>query len=547
MRVVADSHVDPEFGTGVLKVTPAHDLNDFEMWQRHRDEIPGPKQVIGFDGKLNKLTGKYAGLSVLKARKMVVEDLKKAGLLEKVEENYKHLIGICYRCGKVIEPLPLPQFFVKVKTLTQKTLKALKDKKVKVHGAGHDKTLKHWLENLRDWNVSRQIVWGIRMPIWYWIGKEQRAKSKEQDIHVKFLNKNKQLVSGKIGELLQNYKLEEIKAGLQELRAPVDVKYEISSSSPGEDYLQETDTFDTWFSSAQWPVVTLKTTKLNDFRFFYPTDVMETGYDILPFWVMRMLMMGLHKTGKVPFRQVYLHGLIRDEKGQKMSKSKGNVIDPLSVCEKYGADAIRMALVIRSTAGQDKNVGESDFRAMRNLTNKVWNAARFMIMNRKNSKSQMPNFKQSQISKSKISKNDSDFLERLYGVVDEVTDQLDKFRIGMAADNLYNEFWHWFCDECIEKNKRKEISDEALLEGLIVFLKLMHPFVPFVTEAVYQELREALSHKKIFMDSELLITTEWPHFAEASRGKPRKVRRSVGLRGKPRRTSKTLRGKPRKV
>jgi valyl-tRNA synthetase len=497
MKVIADEYVDPKFGTGVVKVTPAHDPNDFEIWLRHKEEIPGPKQIIGFDGKLNNLTGKYAGLPVIKARKIVVRDLKKAGLLEKIDEDYKHIIGICYRCGEVIEPLPLPQFFIKVEPLIKKALKALKEKKVKIHGAGHDKVLRHWLENLRDWNVSRQIVWGIRMPVWY-------SAEQNPNIHIGFLDKNKKLQNGTLGELLKQFSLEEIKKGLQKLRAPVGATYVVSPTSPGKNYLQETDTFDTWFSSAQWPFLTLRTSRPGDFERFYPTDVMETAYDILIFWVMRMLFMGIYKTGKVPFRDVYLHGLIRDEKGQKMSKSKGNVIDPIDVSKEYGADALRMALVIRSSAGQDKNVGEGDIRAMRNLTNKVWNAARFIIINQKSG------IRNQESGKSQQNKQ---FLERLYEVVDEVTKQLERFKIGLAADNLYNEFWHWFCDECIEKNKRKEISDEALLEGLVVFLKLLHPFVPFVTEAIYQQLIDTLSaeDKKRLIDSKLLISAGWPN------------------------------------
>src|SRR3990167_8755148 len=380
MRVIADSYVDRDFGTGVVKVTPAHDPNDFEIWQRHKQEIPGPKQVIGFDGKLNELTGKYAGLRVNEARKKIAEDLQTKGLLEKVDENYKHSIGVCYRCGTVIEPLPLPQWFIRVRPLTEPVLRALKEKRVRIYGAGHDKILKHWLTNLKDWNISRQIVWGIRMPIWY-CEKEHVVVSRKKP-----------------------------------------------SECPecgGKELVQETDTFDTWFSSAQWPYATLmsrvnskpeaRNSKQTDFERFYPTQVMETAYDILVFWVMRMLMMGLYKTGKVPFETVYLHGLIRDEKGQKMSKSKGNVINPLDVMKVYGADALRMALVIRSTPGSDKNVGEKDIEAMRNLTNKIWNAGRYIIGRISNS----------QFSISNEFSNDSIFKEKLNQIIKEVTRQLE--------------------------------------------------------------------------------------------------------------------------
>lgn len=526
MKVIADDYVDPEFGTGVVKVTPAHDPHDFEIWQRHRGEMPGPKQVIGFNGKLNELAGPYAGLSVKKAREAVTRDLRNAGLLEKTDDNYVHALGVCYRCLTPIEPLPLPQFFIDVAPLTKAVLAALKQKRVRILGAGYDKVLKHWLTNLRDWNVSRQIVWGIRMPVYYQVyspsmsagRKKLKVKSQNQEIFVSFLDSKKHLVSGKIGELLQTHTLEEINAGLQELRAPVDAEYVVSPTAPGNAFIQETDTFDTWFSSAQWPFVTLRSSQAGDFKRFYPTDVMETAYDILIFWVMRMLMMGLYQTGEVPFRTVYLHGLIRDEKGHKMSKSLGNIINPLDVTREYGADALRMALVIRSTPGQDKNVGEGDIRAMRNLTNKVWNAARYVLSRISND--------QFLISKHLPSSNDQIFKQKLDAVIESVTKQLEEFRIGLAAETVYNEFWHWYCDDCIERNKRAELSDDALLEGLVVFLKLLHPFIPFVSEAAYQELRGVLPQtgKKKYTDSQLLITAEWP--------------RKASLRGKPHGTSR---------
>jgi len=442
IKVIADKAVDPEFGTGAVKVTPAHDVNDAEMGKRHGLEI---KQVIGFDGKLNKKTGKYRGLKVMEARKKVVEDLKKKGLVEKIDENYVHSVGCCYRCGTTIEPLPLFQFFIKVKPLTKKALKALNEGKVKIYGAGHDKVLRHWLENLKDWNISRQIVWGIQLPVWY-------CKEKKKSCFVVSKEKPK--------------KCDECGA---------------------TEFTQETDTFDTWFSSAQWPWVTLKTTKKGDFERFYPTSVMETGYDILPFWVMRMLMMGIYKTGKVPFKKVYLHGLVRDEKGQKMSKSKGNVVDPLEVVEKYGADALRMSLVMSTTAGRDSATGEGKIRGMRNLTNKIWNAGRFVIM---------------QEGKSSKAASDEKFRKTLRKVGQKVTKQLDDLKPGLAAETVYNEFWHWFCDKCIEESKKGKISQAALMEGLRVFLKLLHPFVPFVTETVWQELPET--------EEKLLIKAKWP-------------------------------------
>lgn len=513
IKVIADEYVDPEFGTGVVKITPAHDPNDFTVWQRHKDEIPGPKQVIGFDGKLNDLTGKYAGLNVVEGRKQVAADMKAAGMIVKVDEKYTHNVGVCYRCGRNIEPLPMPQFFIKVKPLTDKALISLAEKRVKVFGAGHDKILQHWLKNLNDWNISRQIVWGIRIPVWYFLDQDNGEWKLENGngnwkIEIGFLDKDKKLIRGQIGELLKTYSLEQIKNGLQTLRAPLDAKFVVSPTLPGENYLQETDTFDTWFSSSQWPFVTLMTTKKNDFERFYPTSVMETGYDILPFWVMRMLMMGIFKTGKVPFKNIYLHGLIRDGKGQKMSKSKGNVINPLEIVEKYGADALRMALVIRSTPGIDKNVSENDFRAMRNLTNKIWNAARFVVMQTEDSKQKTENGEQIAAN----NEENRDFNTKLNLVINEVTKHLDALRIGMAADMVYNEFWHWYCDEAIEASKQGKVSTKQLIEGLIVFLKLLHPFVPFVTEAVYEQLQTSEIIKEIGFDLSptLLMNSVWP-------------------------------------
>jgi len=457
MPIVFDDQVDLEFGTGMLKITPAHDKTDFEIGKKHK--LPLNVKVFKVDKygnyRAGKLAGDLEGKTVLQLRQAVLEKLE----IEKVNEDYVHSVGKCYRCNTVIEPRLTKQFFIKVKPLTEKALKALKEKKVKIYGSGHGKILKHWLKNLKDWNISRQIVWGIEMPVWYCAAaKDCYVVSKE--------------------------------------------KPKKCDKCESSEFTQETDTFDTWFSSAQWPVVTLKTThpagarQGGDFEKFYPTSVMETGYDILPFWVMRMLMMGIYLTQEVPFKEVYLHGLVRDEKGQKMSKSKGNAVDPLNVVEKYGADALRMSLVMSTTAGKDSATGEGKIRGMRNLTNKIWNATRFILINQENSKFEARNSKQIQNS------NDKKFKEYLKQVVKDVTRQLDEMKIGLAAETVYNEFWHWFCDKKIEEAKEGKISQKALLEGLRVFLKLLHPFVPFVTEAVWQELPDN--------KEKLLIGAKWP-------------------------------------
>jgi len=496
MTVIADTDVDPDFGTGIMKVTPAHDFHDFELGKKYNLPVT---PIIDFNGKMDfswflsqqnipelykERATRYHGLHINKARPMMLEDLKSEGIIDHIDENYEHTVATCYRCGTTLEPLPLPQFFLKVKPMTEKVLTALKEKKVKILGPGYDKILKHWLINLKDWNISRQIVWGIRIPVWY-------STLKYPNLQITFLTKNKELKHGVIVELLKEYALEEITLGLQSLKAPVDVEFIVSKLSPGPEYLQETDTFDTWFSSGQWPVVTLKVNQPTDFDRFYPTQVMETAYDILVFWVMRMLLLGIEMTGKVPFEHVYLHGLVRDEKGQKMSKSKGNVINPIDVIEKYGADALRMALVMSTSAGKDSNTGDEKIRGMRNLTNKIWNAARFI---------QMKN--QESIGEHKDGAYDKEFEKHMTHVVKTITRQLETMKVGLAAETVYNEFWHYFCDEAIEKNKTGEISLKVLTSGLITFLKLFHPFVPFVTETIWQQLPEK--------DSKELIVSAWP-------------------------------------
>ncbi len=493
LTIIPDPEVNPEFGTGIMKVTPAHDFHDFELGKKHNlpiTPIINTKGKMDFSWFLKKKdiaeeyrtrALMYHSLHVSKARLLMIQHLKEDRLIEKTDENYEHTVGVCYRCGNLLEPLPLVQFFIRVTPLAQKALKVLQTGEVKIHGPGYDKILIQWLKNLKDWNISRQIVWGIRIPVWY-------SFKKNPDLEISFLDTKKALRSGKIKEFA-GVSIDEIRKGLQELRAPLGAEYNVAIESPGEDYLQETDTFDTWFSSAQWPFATLMTNKPGDFERFYPTQVMETAYDILIFWVMRMLMIGLYRTGKAPFADVYLHGLIRDEKGQKMSKSKGNVLNPLDVVEKYGADALRMALVMSTTAGKDSSTSQGKIRGMRNLTNKVWNAARFVITH--------PDFER---VKHVSIETSTDFDAHLSKVVKTVTQQLDNLKVGLAAETVYDAFWHWFCDECIEQTKQGQLAFTALYRGLEVFLKLMHPFMPFVTEEIWQLLQMKT----------LLIREKWP-------------------------------------
>ncbi len=438
LPIIADDFVDKKFGTGVVKITPAHDNNDFEVAKKHKLPLI---QVIDLRGKLNDLAGKYKGLKVLPAREKIIEDLKEKNLVEKVED-YKHTVGTCYKCGTTLEPLPLPQWYVKTKPLAKSAIEVVKKDKIKIIPKRFEKVYFHWLNNIEDWNISRQIVWGIRIPAWY---------CKECDKWT--------VTSGQTPSACQN--------------------------CGGHNIVQESDNFDTWFSSGQWPFASLGYPNSEDYKYFYPTSVMETGYDILFFWVARMIMLGIYVTGKIPFEVVYLHGLVRDSKGQKMSKSKGNVINPMDLVEKYGADALRMSLVAGVGAGNDQNFTDSKLVGYRNFSNKIWNAAKFVT-----------NFEGTDTE-------NEEFDKWLKGVVDITNKRLENFLVGITAEYLYSEFWHKYCDIMIEKAKRDEINSRQLKNGLITFLKLLHPFIPFVTEAIWQE---CFAKDK----NDLLITSQWP-------------------------------------
>ena len=440
IKVIADESVDPNFGTGVVKVTPAHDPVDFEIGQRHNLEI---RQVIDFYGRLNEKTGPYASLKVKEAREKTAADLKQKGLLEKIDHHYKHKVAVCYKCGTIIEPMVSDnQWFLKMTekpksgplSLKDMAVKAVKNGEIKFIPKRFEKIFFHWMKNLRDWNISRQIVWGIKIP------------DKE--------NKNG-------------------------------------------------DVFDAWFSSGQWPFATLMTTKKGDFKKFYPTDVMETGWDILFFWVARMMMLGLYVTKKVPFRYVYLHGLVRDKERQKMSKSKGNVVDPLAVIDIYGADALRMALMVGNTPGNDPIIYEEKIRGYRNFMNKIWNASRFVLMN-------LTDFKPNK--KPNLTIKDKKILDNLNNFTKEITKLIESFKFYRAAEKLYHYFWHIFCDKIIEEEKsrlqgsnkkEKGASQYLLLQILKTNLKLLHPFIPFITEEIYQKL--PIKNKK-----KCLMIENWP-------------------------------------
>ncbi len=498
LKVYADEFVDPEFGTGVVKITPAHDPNDFAVGKKYDLPI---KQVVDTRGKMMGNTGVFASQNITDARKAVVEALTHNGMLnlEKTKNDYVHSVGTCYRCSKIIEPLPLPQFFLRVKdekkNLVAAVVNALDTKETIIHGAGREQILRNWLSQLNDWNLSRQIVWGIRIPVWY------KVDGNESEITISFTDSQQVYQTGLLSDLLKTHSIDEISTGLQSLSAGSEVEYVLSEEKPTEagNWLPETDTFDTWFSSGQWPVLTLTKKDNDDFSRFYPTNIMETAYDILLFWVMRMMMLGVYLTGKSPFSDVYLHGLIRDQKGLKMSKSKGNVVNPLTVVDAYGADALRLALIIRSTPGLDKSVGEPDFKAARNFTNKIWNAARFVLL-QGDGGAVLPT-----PNEEIISTNDDMSRDRIGAIVSETTKLMNDLKPGLAVDRLYDEFWHWYCDEQIELYKKGELSLNVLQSNLVVFIKLLHPCLPFLTEVLWQELLD-----KKLVDEKMLITARWP-------------------------------------
>src|SRR3989344_5113965 len=482
IKVIADDFVDMEFGTGVVKITPAHDFDDNEVASRHNLPL---KQVIGFDGKMNEKAGKFEGLYVKQARKAVVEEMQNKGLLEKVDENYTHRIGLCYKCKNPIEPLPLEQWFVKTGELAKPAISAVKkglpagrQGKIKIYPKNFEKIYFDFLENIRDWNISRQIVWGIRVPAY----KCRNPKSEIRNPK----SKNEWFIS-------------EIKPE----------KCEVCGEC---DFEQDPDTFDTWFSSGQWPFATLQTNKEGDFKTFYPTSVMETGYDILRWWVARMVMLGIYETGKIPFVNILLHGLVNDPLGKKMSKSKGNAVNPLELVDQYGADAVRFALVYGTATGNDQSLSYPKLQSMRNFTNKLWNIGRFLQLQLDSGL-----FKDIKPAEGKREPEKyKEMVESVDNLSKKVSESLDQYRFHDAANELYEFIWHVFADKYIEELKEplKDGEIEALAAFIYVWetsLKLLHPFMPFITEELWRKIPEAEGD---------LIVSKWPSFAKASEGKP---------------------------
>ncbi|MEK7110517.1 MAG: class I tRNA ligase family protein [Patescibacteria group bacterium] len=617
--VVKDEAIDMEFGTGAMTITPWHDAVDFGIAERHELDR---EQIIDERGRLLPIAGEFAGMKIAEAREKIIAKLKGKGLLVKVDEKYNHVVRTCYKCGTTIEPQIKDQWFVKTKPLAERALQAIEKKEVSFIPERYETICRQWLENIIDWNISRQIAWGIRIPAWFCV-RCGEAKV-EPEIKAKWFivrhgetdsNKSKRLVGhGDVplndegraqaraaGKKLKSEKIdlivssdlgrcretaaiiaEEIGAEVAydpafrernhgnlegQLREDLEAKHgnlyrydervtddethkevedrvwvafqkhrsahggknvilvshggvirmlvkQIRNLTPedaltrpsvknaevlsvdvgptcptceGDLYEQDTDTFDTWFSSGQWPFITLGYPDGKDFKKRYPTDVMETAGEIIFFWVTRMIMLGLYVTGEVPFRNVYLHGLVLDAKGQKMSKSKGNVISPLEITTKYGTDALRMALVVGNTPGTSLALAEDRVRGYRNFTTKIWNAARFVYMNRQGgSMSGTP------------SADDEKNLDELRTVKAEITGHIERSEFHLAAEKAYHYFWHTFADKLIEaakprlqgdKTEEKAAAQATLEKLLLESMKMLHPFMPFVTEAVWQKFR----------------------------------------------------------
>lgn len=439
--IIADEQIDPEFGTGALKVTPAHDFTDWEIGQRHGLEAIS---ILDGTGCLNHLVPeKYQGLKTLAAREQVAADLKEK--LLKVE-NLTHRVGTCYRCKTIIEPLLARQWFVKTKDLAKQAIAAVKNGQTRIFPRRFEKLYFDWLENIRDWNISRQIVWGVKIPVWYCqkCGKDILSRTKP----------------------------------------------EICPYCQATEFVPENDTFDTWFLSGQWPVNTLKA-KPGDFEKFYPTSVLDTMWDILFFWVARMMMLGIYLTGKVPFEVVHIHARVVDKEGKKMSKSKGNVMDPIPIIDLYGADALRMALVIGVAPASDIVISEEKIKAMRNFANKVWNIGRLIWLAKNNRPATDSAFQ------------DQELYQKVATLAQSVTQDIETFRFGLASENLYQFIWHEFADIYVENFKRGLVSYEALKNNFETLLKLLHPFMPFVTEEIYQQLYAR-------NENDMLIVASWP-------------------------------------
>jgi valyl-tRNA synthetase len=492
--VIGDDAVDQSFGTGALKITPGHDPVDFEVGQRHALPVI---TAMNLDGTMNQEAGPYEGMERFQCREAILKDLEEAGLLEKLEP-YGHSIGHCSRCAVAVEPLVSKQWFMSMESLARPAIDAVEDGRIGIVPERFAKVYLNWMENIRDWCISRQLWWGHRIPTWYCLDCSGDA------VHI-ILNESPSTV-GLASDTYRSHREFGLSRGEIEgmaryisidLEATPIVGVEPQERCPvcgGTDLLQDPDVLDTWFSSALWPHSTLGWPEdTEDLRYFYPTAVMETAYDLLFFWVARMIMMGLENMGEIPFRHVYLHGLIRDEHGTKMSKTRGNVIDPLNVIDTHGTDALRFALITGNPPGNDSRLSDGKLGASRNFINKVWNAARFVLTTL--DENQGPG---DWTAPSREHRQDRWIISRLHRVIGRVSHFMEEFQFGEAQREVHDFFWNEFCDWYIEMAKiRLRAGEEPspipiLVHVLEKTLRLMHPFTPFVTEEIWQNLKAAL-------------------------------------------------------
>ncbi|WKZ29945.1 MAG: valine--tRNA ligase [Candidatus Dojkabacteria bacterium] len=494
--IILDPIIERETGTGALKLTPAHATEDYEIMIRWNQANPDKKveniSVIHKDAKIVGPAGKYVGVTVGEAREAVIADLKALGLLEKEEKTLQR-VPVCERCKSIIQPIMSSQWFIKTDEMKKDGLDAVENGHVSIHPKYMTKKYLHWMKNLRDWPISRSLWWGYRFPIWY---KGEVEETIDEN--------------GQITEQINGIEISDFADAVAKDLAKV------SFESPGTEWKQDENVFDTWFSSGQWPYVTLQKEEIDDI--FYPTNVMETGYDILEFWVSRMIMLGKFRTGKYPFTDVYLHGLVKAGDGQKMSKSKKNTVSLDELVTNYGADGLRLLYIVGNKAGASYRLDEEKLKGYRNFLNKLWNASKFSMMN-------LPSDVAEWTDNFAFTEDDKAMLEKLNALIPQVAEKIQKFRFGIVSLDLYDSFWHDFCDVYLEAIKQRlytkdregnpiNTSDEAvasrkaaqwtLWKALDTYLRLLHPYIPFITEYIWQ------SFPKKSGESETIMYATWP-------------------------------------
>ena len=481
--IITDPQVDMEFGTGALKITPAHSRDDYDIMLRWNQSHPNKRidyiNVIWKDLKLYGPIGRYKGMTVDEAKESVLNDLEKKELIVK-EKEIEQNIAVCERCKTIIEPIMSSQWYVEVEKIKKPAIQAVKKGKIKIHPKYMEKRYFQWLKDLRDWPISRSLWWGYRIPVWY--------KGKREE----YINEDGRIIEIVSGKELDYENTDQMKVQVE---------------SPGKGWIQDADVFDTWFSSGQWPYATLMKEKLMDH--FYPTNVMETMYDILEWWVSRMIMLGIYHTSEIPFKHVYLHGMLLAPDGAKMSKSRGNIISMDDVVTEHGADTLRLFYYIAGKAGSAYRFDWERIKFNRNLLNKIWNASKFVISSIKNENTYKINPK-----KLKFGKQDKIMIEDMNKLINNVSKNIDKFRFNLAVEELSDSFWHQFCDKYIEyskeylydknENKYRKTVEWVLWKCLKTYIELFHPFIPFITEKIWQSIPKSED------EPDTIMYAKWP-------------------------------------